>query len=324
MPISIVIFVFIILIFAVRGYLQGSWRALTGIVGVLLGYWAGLMYTDAGAEWLQANSPVQGLMAMFVAGAAIFFAAVIMVRILAAILSFLARHLLSEDENVSLLSRGGGLLIGSVLGCAFALMAVYGYNIAAPELQNKLALDEDSGFELVETQPTAVTLFANTAAAFVMAQAMAIADVEPSVAAASAAAAAEPVKTAKSLQDLSNNTELKELFQDPEQNQLLAAGDLEAVIELPAFQALAQSDEMQQLAGVVGVESNLSQTEYQQQLADKMSRAAQKMNAMRNDPRMQEILNNPELQDQLNGGNPVELLNNPDLKELTEIFLSDQ
>lgn len=324
MPISIVIFVFVVLIFAVRGYLQGSWRALTGIVGVLLGYWLGFIYTAAGAEWLQANSPIQGLMAMFVAGAAIFFAAVIAVRILAAVLSLLARHLLSEDENISLLSRCGGLVIGTLLGGAFALMAVYGYNIVAPELQNKLALSEDSGFELVESKPSAVTLFANRAAALVTAQAMELAEVEPSVAAASAAAAAEPVKTAQSLQELSNNTELKELFQDPVQSQLLASGDLDAVIDLPAFQALAQSDEMQQLAGVVGIDSNVSQAEYQQQLADKMSQAAQKMSAMRNDPRLQEILNNPELQSQLNGGNPVELLNNPDLKELTEIFLSDQ
>lgn len=324
MPISIVIFVFVILIFAVRGYLQGSWRALIGIVGVLLGYWLGFIYTAAGAELLQVNSPIQGLMAVFIAGAAIFFAAVIAVRILAAVLNLLARHLLSEDENISLLSRCGGLVIGTLLGSAFALMAVYGYNIVAPELQNKLALSEDSGFELVESKPSAVTLFANRAAALVTAQAMELAEVEPSVAAASAAAAAEPVKTAQSLQELSSNTELKELFQDPEQSQLLASGDLDAVIDLPAFQALAQSDEMQQLAGVVGIDSNVSQAEYQQQLADKMSQAAQKMSAMRNDPRLQEILNNPELQSQLNGGNPVELLNNPDLKELTEIFLSDQ
>lgn len=324
MPISIVIFVFVILIFAARGYLQGSWRALTGIIGVLLGYWLGFVYTAAGAEWLQANSPIQGLMAMFVAGAAIFFTVLIAVRILAVVLSLLARHLLSDDEGISLLSRCGGLLIGTLLGGAFALMAVYGYNIVAPDLQKKLALSEDSGFKLVEQKPSAVTLFANRAAALMTTQAMELADVEPSVAAASAAAAAEPVKTTQSLQQLSNSQELKSLFQDPEQNQVLATGDLNAVVELPAFQALAQSEEMQQLASVVGIDSGAGEAEYQQQLADKMSRAAQKMSAMRNDPRLQEILNNPELQNQLNSGNPVELLNNPDLKELTEIFLSDQ
>lgn len=320
MPISTIIFAIVVCVFAFRGFRQGWLRAVVGIVGFVFSYWAAFHWAPEGAVWLEANTSLQGFLAMAASGLSIFFLATIAVQVVLIALTILINLFLeSEGAKVSLVSRIGGAMSGALVGVFFGLSAVYAYGVAMPMLVS----DSGAGSTMVETEVSSVSKWANRAAGFVIEQAMAASDVEPGLAKMSVAAAEQPLATAQSIQGLSKNEQLQQLFEDPAQREVLVSGDLSQVVDLPAFQKLAASPELQQLADIAGISGSANSQEYQQQVAEKMSRVAQKMDTMRNDPRLQEMLNNPELQRQLNSSNPLELLNNPEMKEIADMLLRD-
>lgn len=324
MPVSVLLFIVVVAIFSYRGFRQGGLRATAGVLALLAGYCASFIWAPVAAEWLEANSTLQGLMALAAAGAVIFLLALFAVRFAASLLAFTLRRLNKQDEEIapvySPLSRLLATSVGASVGLVVALLLVYAYGIAAPILIPKVF----PSATILEDEPSIVTRWANDSVGALTAKVLASTDVESDVAKVSAAAMAQPLQTAQSLQGLSDSAELQQLFKDPQQLQVLVDGDLDRVIDLPAFQQLASNEDMQHLAEIAGMRSDAAPDEYPQQLAAKISQAAQRMEQVRSDPRLQEILSNPEFQRQINSGNPLLVLNSPELAEIAGILFNEQ
>jgi len=339
MSATTLIFVIVIGIFAYRGYRQGALLAFLGVLGLLAAYWGAFTWAPVIAKELQLNMSLQGLLPLVVASVLIFIAISLVFKSVSSVLLVVGEliwHVFTENETEgeedasgevageklpSLLSRSGGSLVGALMGSVFALGAVYVYGLAVPVFDMLAAPNESN--RLASTDNSLVSRWANSAVSMLSEQAMIAADMDPILAKVSAAVMAKPVVTAQSVQRLSHSEELQALFVDPEQHQLLLEGNVEAVLSLPAFQQLAQSEDVQQLAEITGISADLPPEQYQQQLAAKMTQAARKIERMRDDPRLQNIITSPEFQQQMRAGDPMLLLNNPELKELATILLGE-
>ena len=339
MSLTTIIFAVVVGIYAYRGYRQGALLAFLGVLGLLLAYWGAFTWAPVVAKSLQANIGLQGLLALAAASVVIFIVVLLVFKVVSSLLLAVVELVWrifsttdisaddteadtsDSDEIHSLLSRVGGSLVGALMGSVFALGAVYAYGVVVPLFDTLIAPNTSN--KLASTDDSLVSRWANSAVAMFSEQAMIAAEINPAVAKASAAVMANPVVTALNVQRLSHNKELQELFVDPEQHQLLLEGNLDEVLALPAFQQLAQSADVQQLAEITGISADLPPEQYRQQLAAKMTLAAQKIEQMRNDPRLQNIITSPEFQQQMRAGDPMVLLNNPELKELATILLNE-
>ena len=304
MTLSLGVFIIVVLIFAVQGLRKGFFGALGGIISLIAGYAAAIYGLKPVAKLLQDMTGLDGLLLYFSAGLIAFIVASLVVGI---VFSFLEQAV-STNAGLSGMSRLGGMLVGTGVGCLLGVLVVYGISIYQ-ELKHPDKFDND-------------TLIAQkTRGLMSQATAKVLEQTYPEAAPLAIAFVEDPVEMGEHLNQVLSNEAFKQLLQDPQFQSQLEEGDIATLLQNPDFQQLAQDEHLQQLLR----HSDIAHAENADEiLAMQMSNIWQKVQRKKNDERVQAILNDPGLQHKLQSNDRMALLRDPQVLELMELLFTDE
>ena len=258
---------------------------------------------------------LQGIAAFITASLILFIGAGFAVNLL----FWIVTKLLIEDETVSWPSSIGGAVLGSVVGVLLAIVIVWTYALLR-DIHPTTKFDTAT-----QTSPSEVEHLVSKVAGKAVNTAMSLSSAEPEVARLSAALVESPAEIGQQAQRLIQSQDLAALLQDPNNQAILNSGDTAALQQLPAFQQLVKNPDLQALARSAGMLDSVavSNQTVEAELAGQLTDIWSRMQRLKNDARMQEILADPEFQRKIQSGNPMELLTNPRLLELADVIFSD-
>ena len=313
---SLIIFIVVILFFAFRGYKKGLLKSLARILSVLAGYICAFLYTGQALRIVEANFPLQGIVAFLVASLALFFGA----GLLVSLLFWLVRKLLLEDESISTASALGGAAVGSATGVLLAIVIVW--SIA-------FVRDSRPAAALAATtaaNPSKIEKLANRVAGKAVASAMSLGSANPEVTRLTAAVAEAPADMVQRAQRLARSDDMNAILNDPRSQAALNSGDVEAVRQLPAFQRLVNDADLQALASASGLLDDAARNNQavDAALASRLTDIWGRAQRAKNNKRVQEIIGDTEFQQKIRSGNPLDLLSNDKLLELADIIFADE
>lgn len=328
MDISLMIFVVVTAFFTFRGYRQGLLSALSRVLGLLAGYGAAIFYAEPVARIIEADYPLQAIAAFITASVVLFIGAGMVVSAL----FWIIEKLLPQKENRSAASRTGGALVGMAVGVVLAIAVIWSFafvrdmrSVAAPG-QVAAAESPSPNAGDLPGRNSAVERFVQQAAGKVVDTAMSAVSAKPPVAKLSAALVRAPAETAMQMQRLTQSGDLQQLLNSPENQAVLNSGSTEAVRQLPAFQQLVNNPDMIALARAAGMldERAVGRVQMETVLAGQVTDIWARVQRVKDDDRVQAIINDPEFQQGIQSGNPMALLTNPKLLEFADIVFSDE
>jgi hypothetical protein len=315
MDVSLVLFIVVVAFFAYRGYQIGLLRSLSRIFSLLAGYSASILFTEQVFALLTSQFQLQGMVSFFAAALGLFIAAGIAVSIVFRLI----RELIPASETPSTASSCGGLVTGLMVGAIVAISAVWAFTFVR-DFRSSPALDA-----LVPTEQSKIETMANRIAGKAVTTAMSLGSVNPEVATLSAAIIETPAEISLHAQQLIRSGDLQALLADPRNQSVLDSGDVKALQQLPAFQQLVNNPDFLALAKAAGMLSDdgADNRPAETILATRMIEIWERMQRVKNDARVQEILNDPQFQQKVQSGNPLDLLTSPRLLELANIIFAD-
>lgn len=310
---SLILFIGVLLLCAWRGYRLGMLRSAARILSLIAGYAAAILLSARVGVWLDAMTPLDGLVALAAAAVLLFVGA----GLGSSLLFNLVGKLLAAEARPSTASAWGGSAIGLLVGVILAVTAVWVYAFVR-DLNGDGRQADRADTSLVESVTRRVVGGATYAAVNLVAD-------DAEIAGLGAALMEAPADTAHRARRLSESAEFGALLADPRNRVVLDSGKPELVRRLPAFRRLAQNEDLRALAGPtgLGVDANVDPAAFEAALAERVTDTWLRVRAVQNDPRVQEILNDPEFQASLQSGNSLDLLGNARLLELANIVFAD-
>jgi uncharacterized membrane protein required for colicin V production len=311
---SLLIFIVVMLFFAYRGYKKGLLKSLSRIFSLVAGYIAAILYTEQLSAVLESQYQLQGIVWFLAAALVLFFGAAIAVNIL----FWLIAKLLPATDSPSTASSLGGATVGLMIGVIVAIAIVWTYAFVR---DIHFAQNAESNLK-----PSKIESLASNVASKAVNTALSMGSAGPEITNLGTALIASPAEIAQHAQQLSTSNDLNELLSDPENQALLNRGDVAAVKNLPALRKLARNPDMLALAKSAGIvdDSDNNSDAVETTLAEQLTDIWGRVHQVRNNQRVQEILNDPEFQQKIQSGNPIDLLTNARLLELADIIYSDE
>lgn len=311
----VVLFLAVVAFFAYRGYKKGLLGSLSRVLSLLAGYTASILFTEQVSAMLASRFELEGIVPFIAAAVGLFIVAGIAVSIV----FWVVTQLLPVQNTPSIASSFGGLAIGSMVGVIVAIIAVWSFTFMR-DFHNSPEPDE-----LAQSDKSNIETIANRVAGKAVATAMSLGSVNPEVAKLSAAMIEAPAEFSQQAQRLMNSADFQALMADPQVRTALDAGDASALQKLPAFQNLIKNPDLLALAESIGILTDdvKSSAPSGAILAKRMTDIWGRVERVKNDPRVQEILGDPEFQQKAQSGNPIDMLTNPRLIELANIIFAE-
>ena len=308
---SLILFIAVVLFFAWRGFRNGLYKSLARVVSLLAGYGCAILFTGKLTPLIESEFGLAGI-AGFITASLILFAGA---SFAVSLIFWLVGKLLLDPGPPSTASAAGGGAIGSLVGVLLALIVVWTWGFV-----RGMQPVADS---VAHTPPGKIEALANRAASGVVASAMDLGSAQPEVSNLSAALVASPGEIAQRGKRLLENKDLIDLINKPENQRLLDSGDISRVQSLPEFQRLVRDPDLQALASAAGMDQE-SGAAMEAKLAQQLTETWNRVQRVKNNRRVQEIINNPEFLQRVRSGNPLELINNAELLELADIIFADE
>jgi len=312
---SLIIFILVLAFFTYRGYKKGLFKSLSRVLSLIAGYVAAILYTGNLSALVESSTPLKGLAAFAAASLILFIGAGIVINLIFRIIGALMPDEHSESKGSSL----GGAAVGLVVGLVVAVSLVWIFAFVRDmQPERELAIPAQAPKSAIET-------FASKAASKVVSTAMNLASAKPEVVSLSAALIKSPGEIAQQAQRLANSNDINALLRDPDNQAVINTNDIDALQALPAFQQLVKNPDLLALtksAGLVDESGNTAAIEAR--LASQITDIWGRMQRMKNDTRVQEILSDPEFQQKIQSGNPIDMLSNTKLLELADIIFADE
>lgn len=347
MYISTIVFGIVLFFFLWRGYRNGLISSLARIISWAVAYPAAIFLTGPFSRLLLKYSPLQGLLVYFVAGGIIFLVTSIVVeQLLKAASNRIPEEVLSERT-----SKIGGAVIGVFVGGFVGLLVGYAVSLAQEPVARAMHKDKGAskgyaqqvhtGADEVIDDPEVLadmfgegdqagharadeqndTFIDSTAKKLVGTVAATAIDLTLDDTAATELTRdfiENPQETLRHVNQLSSQGHIHQVLSDPEIRELLSKGDVDSLLENEQFGELMKNEHMQALLANAG--DGDAGKSGEEVAAETMVDAWRRTNAIKNDPRVQAILEDPEFQRQISAGNKFPLLVNPQLKLLTDII----
>ncbi len=307
---SLLIFLLLVLLFAYRGYKNGVYKSVSRVCSLLAGYAGAILFTDDLAPLARAELGLEGVAAFVIASLLLFIGA----SVTLSLLFWLAGKRLLRAEGPSTVSSAGGAVIGSLVGVLLAIVVVWSFAF----LRDMRAADE-----IADASPSGVETLANRAASKAVDTALKMSSAQPEIVGLGAALMASPAEVAGQARRLAASREMRDLLNDPANQRVLDSGDYAALRELPAFRRLMDHPDLQALARSAGLgaapgDDDEASTAVAVQLSDLWRRAQR----VKNDSRVQAIVDDPDFRQKLESGNPLALIVDPRIIELAEIIFA--
>lgn len=316
MTISWLVFAVILLFCVYRGYRQGIFGVLSRLLGLVASYAVSILYYESAARLLQEHTAMQGMVAYVVGGISLFLVASM---IFSGLFWLLQKFVFNRWKN-STFSVTSGAALGLALGVFWGLLAVFTVSYI-----NDMLLQKEGGQQKQATKSAAEKNYIETLAhqfvGKIVEQIATKSAVEPTVAKLGVALVKEPQKVMQQLQSLSNNSEVKALFNNPQNQNVLRNADPDAIAQLPEFKKLIKNAEFKQLMSTAGIQSD-NTAEYERQVAAQFGDVWQRLDAVKTNERVVEILSDDNFKQQLQSQNPAVLLSDQRFMELVNILFA--
>lgn len=315
-----------------RGYQKGFLGSVSGILGWLLAYPAAIFFSKSLARTLTSLTTLDGVIVYIASGTIIFFSVSIVVSLLFNGIS----KLIPDNQFTDHFSKMGGVGIGAIMGCIFGLIVVYAISIVKQTNENPTSFSsqfasETQSPELNEapiqkliSAPTATDSYiensAKTMVSTAAATAAALSLGDDTATQLTKTFAQDPQTMLSHIKQLNSDGELKILLTNPDFQTLLNKGNTNELMQNKDFKKLMNNPDMQALITSTSDAKNDAISE--KLAAEKMITAWQKVDAIKNDPQVIEILSDKTFQQQLNADNKLPLMMNPKLRQLTELLFA--
>ncbi|MDO3386564.1 CvpA family protein [Gilvimarinus sp. SDUM040013] len=310
MGISAIILLVITAFFAIRGYFNGTWASLARTVAFIGAYGTAFYFSKHAALQVKANTAIDGIMAYIVGGVAIFVVTMVAIRL---VFWVLAKMTPGADRKPSQASRIGGLLIGGAVGVFTGLILVYLVGIYT---STKTAQTPDYAAAAKKADP--VDSMAKAAISKSVGAIMSANGANANNIKLTEAFVADPVDSVDRITRVTNSPDLQALLKDRRSQRLLKQGDIDELMKVPEFRRLMNDQDMRELMAASGMDVN--DQDSARQTAQKIAQGWQRIESMKNDPRVQKIVNDPEFQRKLKSDNKMALLTSPQLNDLAGII----
>lgn len=314
MGVYAIVFLVITAFFAIRGYFNGFWGSLARTVSFVGAYGAAFYFSKPAAAQVKMHTPIDGIAAYITGGIAVFIVVMIGIRL---IFWILAKLTPGNDKNPGAGSRIAGLLVGALVGAFVGLLLVYTLDVYNSAKDLKAENNEPTAPAKSDPVGKAAKLAVSKSAGAIMS----LSGADRSSVKLGEAFIADPVDSVDRVTRVSNNPDLQKLLNDSRAQRLMKEGDVDELMKVPEFRRLMENQDMKHLleASGLGVDSKDSARE----TAKKITLGWQRVQLMKNDPRVQSIVNDPEFRAQMQAENKLPLLANPKLNELAEIIFVD-
>jgi len=332
-----VIFLVIAAFFCWRGYQKGFVKSISRLMSWAIAYPAAIFFTKPLAKWVVHYTPLDGLVAYFVAGSSIF----LVVSLLVELLLKAAARAIPQSDAVATSSKVGGASIGLVMGTLLGLLVVYAIGVTKkPDIQpvqnsvaNNSEIDRDATTrdlgapvpqikDLARARDSFIEASAKKLISTAAASAADIAFDDPAATQVTRAFMEDPQTMLSHVQQAANNGKMKLLLENEDVQSLLTTGDVNALMRNQEFQNVMNDPDIQALLATADTAESGSRG--QQAAAEKMVAAWRRVDTLKHDPRIIAIVQDPEFQAQLNSPNKMQLMMNPKLNQLTEIIFSSE
>lgn len=316
MSFTTLVFLLLIVFFLWRGYRKGFIDSLAQILSLVAAYPAAILLTTPLANLIFNHTSFSGMPVYFVAGSVIFISVSFTVSKL---IKIFYRRLPESQQR----EKTGGSVIGALVGTMVGLVVVYVIDLVKKPVLTAINTQQAPLPE--KSLPHEKTLIESSAKKFVSLAASTAVQFtlkDKTATHITKTLAEDPQVMLGHVQALANNDQLKALMSDAEIQALLKQGDTQALLQNWQFQRMMNNENMQAL--LVGSEDTKDGKFSQEVAAEKMLEAWRHTDAIKNDPRVEAILNDAEFQQQLNSSNKLPLMMNPKLKQLTDIIFSGE
>ena len=312
---TLVLFIAVLAVFAYRGYRKGLLRSLSRVLGLVAGYTASILFTERVSVLLAAQFQLEGIVAYIAAALGLFIGAGIAVSIA----FWLIGQLMPTQETPSTASSIGGMTVGALVGVIVAIVAVWSFTFVR-DFRSNPGIDE-----FAQANTSKIESLASRAAGKAVTTALSLGSVNPEVARLTAAIIETPAEISQQAQRLMHSEDLQTLLADPQTLAAMESGDINALQQLPAFQGLLVNPDFVALAESTGMldEASGNGVPVEAVVASQMTDIWGRVQRVKNDARVQDIIADPEFQQKVQSGNPVDMLTNPRLLELANIIFSD-
>lgn len=313
---SLVIFVAIVLLMGYRGYRNGLLKSIARISSILVGYICAFLFSGQVASLVESNSGIQGIAAFAIASLLLFFGAAAIVGLCFRLIA----KLWVKQEALSTASSVGGAVIGTLTGILIAVLVVWAFTFLR-------GLQADPDTETAQpSPPSSIENLAGKVASEALNTAMSLGSASPEITRISSALFEAPADILRQVQRLSRDPDLLMLLTRPENRKALNSGDYRAVQRLEDFQKLARNPHMIEFMESTRLleMAESDNRDPEDALAIQLSDVWMRTQRVKNDTRVQEILNDPEFRQNMLSGNPVSMLTDSQLLELADIIFSDE
>lgn len=313
MDIATIVLLLCVSFFTYRGYKAGLILSAGRILSLVGGYAASLLLAESLSPWLKQQLGMSDIAAMVLAAVGLFV--IVSAGISSLVKMFFKRFPRTIRESALLSWSGAGL--GAASGYLIAVLTLWFYSlmmgtisVAAPAMGERL--NAAAGVNRA-TASVGQQLVDKTSSVLVQTVLQQTNQDDP-MAQATALLMTQPQTTLQSLQRLSQDANLRSLLQSPNNQQVIATGKVTSIVQLPDFQRLRLTPDMQKLFP----QEKLSDD----QLAQLLFTYWQRAEALRNDEELQKALQDPQLQKSLKEGNTLAVLTHPGGSKLLSALLA--
>ncbi|ABD81735.1 CvpA family protein [Saccharophagus degradans] len=306
-----------VLYFALRGYLQGIWVTLLGLFGFAVAYGASLLWAKDAGVAIQGYG-LGSTAAMMVASVVIFILAYLLASTLPKL--FLEKWL----DKKTFIARLAGLGAGTVLGCFSGLVIVWGATFLSAAWQSRAGNTVPA--QLAVPQPLATAagkLIGGVAQAG--SKAVGAKEIHSQL---MGALLANPEQFVEGFSSLSDSGVMEQFFNDGTAQYYMARKDYASLQQTPAFKNIAQQEGVQSisklaLAGKDGDPTKVQQSEIYETLAHNMTFVWRRMEYLKTNPEVQQILNDPEVIKLVQDKNPLNIMFNAKVSRLVDLIMQE-
>ncbi|WGP00054.1 CvpA family protein [Saccharophagus degradans] len=306
-----------VLYFALRGYLQGIWVTLLGLFGFAVAYGASLLWAKDAGVAIQGYG-LGSTAAMMVASVVIFILAYLLASTLPKL--FLEKWL----DKKTFIARLAGAGAGTVLGCFSGLVIVWGATFLSAAWQSRAGNTVPA--QLAVPQPLATAagkLIGGVAQAG--SKAVGAKEIHSQL---MGALLANPEQFVEGFSSLSDSGVMEQFFNDGSAQYYMARKDYASLQQTPAFKNIAQQEGVQSisklaLAGKDGDPTKVQQSEINETLAHNMTFVWRRMEYLKTNPEVQQILNDPEVIKLVQDKNPLNIMFNAKVSRLVDLIMQE-
>jgi len=307
MDISLAFFLILVIFFSLRGYRSGLLIIIARIISLLTAYAVALIFTQNVTVWLQAVSPIKGLIAYPIAGLLLFVATSGLLCLFSSLLlrQFKKNSLQENATRGRVISITGGLL-GALVGAFIGIVVVWFFSTIQSVLQAKK--------ELAPIAPSPFQQKVKQLVGLAVKGLINDATEQQNLASIATLLLINPAENIERLHRLSQASLMRDLLDSNAARAALDSSNPKALIRTPAFKKLVEHPDFIPFSR----ELKLSD----KQVAIKITTLWSQVKQVDNNPQFKAILQDPKTKQLLQSRDIYAMLNSVEIDQLIKIISS--